>query len=143
MVCEGGSACFTLTAEISEISRLDQWFSGFGAEHRLSQELLEELRVCLHEVIGNVILHGGNLGVPHTISVTAWTDQANIALSVEDNAMPFNPLALPIEPIATSLEEAKVGGLGLHLVRSFTDRLDYDQPSGHNRLTLVRKLCRS
>ena len=37
---------------------------------------------------------------------------------------------------ATSLEEAKVGDLGIHLMRSFANGMDYERRDGRNRLTL-------
>jgi anti-sigma regulatory factor (Ser/Thr protein kinase) len=38
--------------------------------------------------------------------------------------------------VATSLEQAKVGDLGIHLMRSFASGMDYERREGRNRLTL-------
>ena len=38
-------------------------------------------------------------------------------------------------PPAASLEEAKVGDLGIHLMRSFASGMDYERRDGRNRLT--------
>ena len=38
--------------------------------------------------------------------------------------------------MATSLAEAKVGDLGIHLVRKFANGMDYERLNGRNRLTL-------
>ena len=36
----------------------------------------------------------------------------------------------------TSLQEARVGDLGIHLMRSFADGMHYERRDGRNRLTL-------
>jgi anti-sigma regulatory factor (Ser/Thr protein kinase) len=38
--------------------------------------------------------------------------------------------------VAKSLEEAKVGDLGIHLMRSFASGMHYERRDGRNRLTL-------
>ena len=35
-----------------------------------------------------------------------------------------------------TLKDAKIGDLGIHLVRSFASRMDYERQYGRNRLTL-------
>ena len=49
----------------------------------------------------------------------------------------FDPLTHVLDPLPTSLEEAKVGGSGLRLVRRFADRLNYRREGGINHLTVV------
>jgi anti-sigma regulatory factor (Ser/Thr protein kinase) len=121
-----------LTAEIGAIAGLDRWFTAVGAQFGLPEDVVEELRVCLHEAVGNVILHGGIPGQQHRIWVTATARPSEVGLSVEDDAKPFNPLIAPSGPVTASLEDAPIGGLGLHLIRCFTDRLDYDRPDGQD-----------
>jgi anti-sigma regulatory factor (Ser/Thr protein kinase) len=38
--------------------------------------------------------------------------------------------------VATSLEEAKIGDVGIQLIRSFASGMDYERRDGCNRLTL-------
>jgi anti-sigma regulatory factor (Ser/Thr protein kinase) len=134
------SAPFILTSDIGELAALDQWFSGQVVGHRLPDGPAAELRVCLHEIVANIILHGSVPGQQCVISVRAHVGEAEIALVVEDNARPFNPLEKLETNVAETLDDAPIGGLGLHLVRGFTDRLEYEQQDGRNRLTLFRRL---
>jgi serine/threonine-protein kinase RsbW len=41
---------------------------------------------------------------------------------------------------AASLEEAKIGGWGIHIVRRLTDELRYHRSAGRNHLTLIFRL---
>jgi anti-sigma regulatory factor (Ser/Thr protein kinase) len=55
---------------------------------------------------------------------------------IEDNGRQFDPTRAPPPVVATSLEKAKVGDLGIHLMRSFASGMDYERREGRNRLTL-------
>jgi len=131
---------FASAGQTPLIAAMDDWYSCLVRRHELAEEMAEELRVCLHELIGNAILYGGLAEDQLRISITAAVTVEDVTLVVEDNARPFNPLALPVESLATSLEDARIGGLGLRLVRSFTDHLAYDFDRGGNRMTLRRCL---
>jgi len=43
---------------------------------------------------------------------------------IEDNGRQFDPTRAPPPVVATSLEKAKVGDLGIHLMRSFASGMD-------------------
>jgi anti-sigma regulatory factor (Ser/Thr protein kinase) len=55
---------------------------------------------------------------------------------VEDEAPLFDPLAVPEPPAPRSIEEARVGGNGVHLLRHFADTLEYQATPTGNRLTM-------
>ena len=42
--------------------------------------------------------------------------------------------------LAGTIDERKVGGLGLAFVRSLTDIIEYRRIDGHNRLVLRRRI---
>ena len=55
---------------------------------------------------------------------------------IEDNGQSFDPTQMAPHPLPSTLKEAKIGDLGIHLVRSFASRMDYERSHGRNRLTL-------
>ena len=54
----------------------------------------------------------------------------------EDDGVPFDPTIVPEPEPWTSLEDAQIGGVGLHLMHSYADRLEYERYDGKNILTL-------
>ncbi len=58
---------------------------------------------------------------------------------VEDDGRAFDPADAPLPDLNTSVEKRTVGGLGLHLVRSFVDELSYSRSGERNVLTLVKR----
>ena len=55
---------------------------------------------------------------------------------IEDSGREFDPTQFPPPSVAKSLEEAKVGDLGIHLMHSFASDMHYERRDGRNRLTL-------
>ena len=64
-----------------------------------------------------------------------------LILVMEDNGQPFDPMEDTNADVTSSLEERAVGGLGLHLVKSFADRISYEFVEGRNRLTMEHDLA--
>lgn len=58
-----------------------------------------------------------------------------LVLTFEDNGVPFDPRNRPDPPPQKSLDEARIGGYGLMLVRRAATSIDYLRTAdGHNRL---------
>jgi len=59
----------------------------------------------------------------------------DLAATVSDDGAPFDPLSQPPPDIHAPAEDRKVGGLGIHLLRSLMDSVEYRRADGRNRLT--------
>ena len=53
------------------------------------------------------------------IAIELEDNAGTLVARIEDNGLPFDPTQVRSPPLATSLEQAKVGDLGIHLIRSF------------------------
>ena len=53
------------------------------------------------------------------IDISLWVDAGTLFLVMEDNGHPFDPTADSSADLSSSLQDRQVGGLGLHLVKSF------------------------
>jgi anti-sigma regulatory factor (Ser/Thr protein kinase) len=62
---------------------------------------------------------------------------------VVDNGRQFDPTQVPPPSMPASLAEAKIGDLGIHLMRSFASGMHYERRDGCNRLTLQFKESRA
>ena len=64
-------------------------------------------------------------------------------LVVEDSGPPFNPLEAPEADITSEIDEREIGGIGLHLVRMYPDRIDYRCIDERNILSLEHNFERN
>ena len=131
----------TLTARLSEVRDLSTAVEAFGDANQLPVPKVFVINLALDELITNAVAHGSFGGTSDPkIEIHLRVDHDVLILTMEDNGNPFDP-TIDTKPDTTSaLEARKVGGLGLHLVKSFADRVSYEFVGGKNRLTLEHDL---
>jgi serine/threonine-protein kinase RsbW len=93
--------------------------------------------LVFEEVIANVVGHGAPDGHALEVRFTLEVRPDSIILTFDDNGVPFDPRGRADPPPQKSLDEARIGGYGLMLVRRVVSSLDYLRTAeGHNRLTV-------
>ena len=97
---------------------------------------------CLDEALANVIRHGGPNALASPVHlqfrVRRGAGACTAELSVSDAGLAFDPSAHTIAaPHPASLVDATPGGLGLLLIRNFSDDLSYRHTDGRNHLTIT------
>jgi serine/threonine-protein kinase RsbW len=131
-----------LKTQLAELARLAGETSRLGAVYHLQDEVIAHLNLVLEEVVSNIIRHGYRGREDGEVSLAIRISPEAIAVTVEDQGMPFNPLGLPDPDLTVPLEEREVGGLGVYLVRKLTDELDYRSEGGRNILRMVMRITR-
>jgi anti-sigma regulatory factor (Ser/Thr protein kinase) len=99
--------------------------NAFLDTHGISPRLKNATNLVLEEAITNVIRHGCSSREQHRISAHLRVDDEEIAIRLEDDGKPFNPLTVPrLDPSVPAPERAEEG-LGLHLVRHMMRAMTY------------------
>jgi anti-sigma regulatory factor (Ser/Thr protein kinase) len=97
------------------------------AGHALAPKALHRVEVVFEELVGNIVRHGFAKGSGQSIHVWVAQKPGAIELIFEDDGMPFNPLEAPLPAAFSSLEDARIGGLGISLVVKLADDLRYER----------------
>ena len=124
-----------LRNDVAELERLAGWIQGWS-EQGVSSDVAFAMALCLEEAVANVIMYGGAKDASLEIAVEVERNGEALVAMIEDNGRQFDPTQVPPPPALTSLEEAKIGDLGIHLMRSFANGMHYERRDGRNRLTL-------
>ncbi len=130
----------TLRNRRGEVARLAHALETFAQDHRIPDSYLQAMTLALDELITNAIAHGYEDEAEHQIIVRLSLMGGSLQAEVEDDGKPFNPLMAPEPDLTSPIEERPVGGLGIHLVRSVMDQVDYRRESGKNRLTMTKRI---
>jgi anti-sigma regulatory factor (Ser/Thr protein kinase) len=102
-----------------------------NATTRYNTELVFE------EIVANIVGHGARKGREPDVRVTLEAHPDSIVLIFDDDGVPFDPRGRPDPVKPKSLEEAKVGGFGLMLVRHAASSLEYLRTAeDRNQLTV-------
>lgn len=129
-----------------EIDALDEIFR-FVAEFVDAAEIDERtaftLELVVEELFTNIVRH--NEGGGDTVDLNVDLDDGRLRVDLVDHdAEPFDPASVPPPPVTAGIGERRPGGLGLHLVRSMVDGLDYDyEPETRRmRVSVTKRLER-
>jgi serine/threonine-protein kinase RsbW len=142
MADAGDTLTLTLVNHTSEIARALTAVEPFVQGRSLPAEVAYAVSLTIDEVVANVIRHGYDDAAEHLIRVRLQVDGDLLTILVEDDGKPFNPLLAPPPPLHLSIEERPVGGLGIHLIRTLMDEVEYRRVDGANVLTLRKRVGR-
>jgi anti-sigma regulatory factor (Ser/Thr protein kinase) len=127
----------TLKNEPSEIGRLVDLLEAFGPQSGLTDDATFKLTLALDEIVANVVRHGFDDDREHRIEVKVTVDDRTVTASVEDDGLEFDPREAPVPDLDLPIEMRKPGGLGMHLVKSTMDSVEYRRQDGRNILTVA------
>lgn len=123
-----------LQASDAASAEASAWARALAEQAGLSEERTYALDLCIVELVTNVVDHGyqkraGELELDLDLA------RAAAILTITDAAPAFDPLAYPPPVVAASIEEASIGGYGIHLVRSTADQCRYERRGDRNVFT--------
>ncbi len=127
----------TLPNDASELVRMTQWAMDVCKAACLSGKTAFALQLCLEEAVANIVEHGKGRDGATEIVTSAAREGDRVTLVVEDNGAPFDSTRAAAHRPAASIEEAPVGGLGIHLMRNFASQMEYSRQDDRNRLRLT------
>jgi anti-sigma regulatory factor (Ser/Thr protein kinase) len=99
----------------------------FLSNRALSPLVRHRLEVLFEELVANTIRHGFAKGSGQSIHVLVEQKLGTIELTFEDDGTPFNPLEEPSPEMFSTLETARIGGLGVSLVVKLSADMRYER----------------
>ena len=131
---------FKLKSNLSELDVLCQNLEKFGQSIGLSKKCIFEANLALDELFTNIISYGFDDKNEHTIKVTITLQNENLIFNIEDDGIPFNPTKVETPDLECTIEECKIGGLGIHLAKNLMDEVCYQRCKDKNILTLKKNI---
>jgi CheY-like chemotaxis protein len=139
------SASITLPAVHASLPGFKTELEHFCLQTGVDAHVHEDLQVVMDEICANVFKHAYPPEQPGSLRLDMQLDRSAsphaLELIFSDRGRPFNPLAKAAPDLSLSWEERPIGGLGIHLVQTMTDRQDYRYSEAEgNQLTLGKHL---
>jgi serine/threonine-protein kinase RsbW len=126
-----------LQNKLSDLAKLTDELTLFFSKKYVF--LINPVNLILEELYSNSINYGKSKVVQININLDIKLNLLTIIY--EDNGTPFNPLSVQTNiDSSVSVQESKIGGLGIHLVKNMTDTQHYKRYDNKNQLTLEKKL---
>ena len=131
---------FELKNDQSELERLCQNCEEIGRSIGFSDKSMFEMNLALDELFTNIISYGFQDHQEHIIKVSITVEGDQLQMRIEDDGVPFNPLESEMPDIQCGIEECKIGGWGIHLIKKLMDDIQYQRVADNNILVLRRKI---
>ena len=104
---------------------------------QIPDSALRALQVALDELLTNVIMHARRASGAIDVQLARGPDTLEVVISY--SADPFDPTTRRALAPITSVSSARIGGLGIELVRLLMDDFRHDYADGRNVLSLSKK----
>jgi len=119
-----------IATEIAEIGRLINALQAHFSHRAVAEEAAYPLTMAIEEAVINIIRHGD--GTARAVSVRVVREEDRLVAEVIDDGPRFDP---------THLEQGTANpGIGLHLIKTMVDGMEYVREGEFNRLRLVKSL---
>jgi len=96
-------------------------------------------QLAVDEACTNIIEHGYEGEDKGQIEIVCHTSPELLKIDLRDQAPPFDVSQVPGPPPNPGLEDMRVGGLGVHFVKTVMDEVVYTHENGTNSLLLVKR----
>jgi anti-sigma regulatory factor (Ser/Thr protein kinase) len=109
---------------------------GYCLANQISEDDQFNVRLVLDEAVINVMVHGFDDVLEHGINVSLSLDSGVLAIHIDDDGVAYNPLDAPPPRFDLPIEERRIGGLGVHIMKTLARSVEYRRADGRNNLDI-------
>jgi serine/threonine-protein kinase RsbW len=120
-----------------------EFVSGAARDFGFNDEEISKIALAVDEACTNVIKHAYRFDPTKKITVSVKRQNGAFEVSITDTGKKFNPLGVQQPDMKEYLSHYRRGGLGVYLMKSLMDKVEYDiKPGKKNMVRLIKYLSR-
>ena len=133
----------TVEAKRENLGEIFDFVVSALTESGCDKKLIRQCKLCVEEIFLNISSYAYH---PETGPATVTVEMANgdkplrVKICFIDKGKPYNPLEADEPDIGLSGEDRPIGGLGIFLVQSTMDDMNYKYKDEQNILTIRKNL---
>lgn len=133
----------------STVAKVDNWDDIYSfldcliKDVGLEKKIRTNMLVACEEIFVNVAMYAyKHLGTPGNVTIKFLYDEASneICITFIDSGIKFDPTKAGNADTTSSVQDRKIGGLGIFLAKKIMDRMEYEYLQNQNILKLTKKL---
>ncbi len=129
-----------LENRLDELQRFITTLTEFARVGSLPEEIAFSVQLAIDELFTNIVSYGYDDDESHQVEIKMSIQGRELRIELIDDAKQFDPLHEAAQPdLDASLEDRRIGGVGIHLVKTMMDDVSYKYEDSKNHLTLVKK----
>ncbi|SDB17294.1 Anti-sigma regulatory factor (Ser/Thr protein kinase) [Ruminococcaceae bacterium FB2012] len=130
-----------LEATVDNLEKVMEFIDAELEQHDCPVKTQMRIDVAVEELFVNIANYAYAPGAGNAeIRIDFQNKPAAAVITFSDSGKPFDPLAKEDPDVTLSVEERKIGGLGIFMVKKSMDDVRYEYKDGKNNLTIVKNL---
>jgi len=125
--------------DVAALEKIFRFTDEFASAKKISRPATFAMNLAIEELFTNIIKYSADNGNDISIHLDIAGDDLIIKITDFDVER-FDITESSKIDVEKSLEERKVGGIGLHLVRNMVDKITYEYEGRTACITLVKRL---
>jgi anti-sigma regulatory factor (Ser/Thr protein kinase) len=117
------------------LADIDSWIEQAGSAWRLREDVVFRARVCVAEILANLLEHGRSRPDGDDVRITLRPVPPSLELEIADSGRAFDPTARAVAAAAGPASDA-LGGRGLRLIGAYASDMSYWSTGRWNVLSL-------
>ena len=98
-----------------------------------------KIELAVDEACTNVIKHAYTNNSNQMIEVSIKVDQKKLIITVADKGKGFDPDKIKLPDLNESIKEGRKGGLGLCLIKTLMDKVEFEiKPGSKNKVKMIK-----
>ncbi|MCY3877730.1 MAG: ATP-binding protein [Rhodobacteraceae bacterium] len=119
--------------------QIDSQVESFGRANEWPPDLDFTIRLMLEELVLNAVSYGSE-DKSVTIHLELKSEADMVRIEMSDDGHAFNPFEdAPSPDLDSGVEQRRVGGLGVHLVKTMADEISYRRLDDMNRIMITKR----
>ena len=119
--------------DMESIARVSDFFDSCLEDLAIPMRVGYSVKVVVDEVYSNIVHYSG----ARNAQILFRNDAQSITLLFEDDGKPYNPLEAEEPDVTAGIEDRKIGGLGLFMVKKMAESVRYEYAAGKNQMTVI------
>lgn len=133
----------TIESRTDRLIAVREFVSTQAREFGFTDEDVSKIALAVDEACTNIIKHAYRFDPTKDITVAVRTGNGTFIVAIRDTGHEFNPEMIPTPDMREYLSHYRKGGLGVYLMRSLMDKVEYDiKPGQRNEVRLTKYLPR-
>ena len=123
---------------LDALSSLYEFAEGILEAHDIAEGIRFPVHLAMEELFVNMVKYNPDVSTDIQVDVTLTADQPVRVSLVDDGGVEFDVTAARPVNIDAPLEDRIPGGLGIHLIQSLVDTLEYEYQDGRGEVIFTK-----
>ena len=139
LMVEYKGATITLENKIEQLSLLSRFVKDMCRQYSIPENIVNDIDVSADEIGTNIITYAFPQDEVHNFYVYFHFEASEVVFTFEDDGIPFDPTQRTDTHLDLPPDERPAGGLGIMMVKSLMDKVEYERRDDKNIVCIVRK----